>query len=314
MAKHDKESRPVSPRKGEQSQQLEGPSNKLDTVTWTKHIHILAQAPVLDSFVKAWLTDGVSIVWVSKILISLQDWTGPVPGFDYDKGQPSRTTINRWNVWRYAGYERMLERVLRRLKELEVPNHPKHYLPIGGRTLLGKLYFAPSRIHQKLSKFAHWAKTGWKPHLSITTRCDPRDAFPYIRPEGFEIQEGTSFSFHIRTWDELLETPQILRLISSYEDQFRDIFQQSLLDLRYVQSVRASDTHCPRNFKAILTRLRRQVPSYETLYPSCSLFPDGATYVFSSPIDKEWKERREWSPLEKMEFISKWKAQSSLLP
>ena len=70
MAKHDKESRSVSPRKGEQSQQLEGPSDKLDILTWTKHIHILNQAPVLDSFVKAWLTDGVSIVWVSKILIT----------------------------------------------------------------------------------------------------------------------------------------------------------------------------------------------------------------------------------------------------
>ena len=179
---------------------------------------------------------------------------------------------------------------------------------------MGKLYFAPSRILQKLSTFAKWAKAGWKPHLSITTRCDHRDAFPYVRPEGFEIQEGTSFSFHIRTWDELLETPQILRLISSYENQFRDIFLQSLLDLKFGPSDGASDTQCPRNFKAILTRLRRQVPSYETLYPSHTLFPDGATYVFSSPIDKEWEERRKWSPLEKMEFISKWKAQSSLLP
>ena len=310
MAKHDKESQQVSPGKGGLNHQRKEQTDRLDIVTWIKYLNIFTQTPVLDSIVKAWLVEGVSIVWISKVLVSLRDWTGPIPGFDYDIGQPSRATINRWNVWRQAGYERMLKRVMRRLKELEIPNQPRHRLPIGGRTLVGKMYFAPSRIHQMLAKFAHWAKTGWKPQLSLSKRWDQRDAAPYVHPDGFETQEEASFTQHIRTWDELLETPQVLRLFSAYEDQYRNAFQQALLDLKYFPSSKAPEDPGLRNFTGILARLKDQVPSYTTFHFRHALFPDGAATVFTSPIDQEWEEKRKWSPLEKIEIISRWKPNS----
>ena len=95
MAKHDKESQQVSPGKGGLNHQRKEQTDRLDIVTWIKYLNIFTQTPVLDSIVKAWLVEGVSIVWISKVLVSLRDWTGPIPGFDYDIGQPSRATINR---------------------------------------------------------------------------------------------------------------------------------------------------------------------------------------------------------------------------
>ena len=271
----------------------------IDPLVWGTEgrLMVLGQTTVGRLLIQLLLLSGKSIKWVSEVLTILHPLTGDVWGFNYSEGSPHTAVKPIWLRWREQGYQMMMDDILIRLKGSELPTYKygpfkgdisaRAYMPAGGDSPIGRVFYYPSRIYRTLLSLVLKARRGWKPKLVLSSKLDERDEIPYVYPPGFENQDEGDFSLHLRTWADLLSIPQLLPLFSEYEDRYRTLFEGSFFALQTRQS--PSET---------LEELVEQLPVVDLQYRNSEApFP---TVTFSSPLDSIWKNRDQLALLTKL--------------